>query len=155
MAVSQKIFMRLIFGIRTSQATKLVVSGGPASTGLPVLITTRDPLTETSVPCEQGSWTADLRQGDHIVRIEIPNENDWFDDKLYFSVNPGATIVSLWPQEASAPEINVWLALEGGSDPKDPWPPPLVAARVTLDDAQWLTDALRKIRMQIDVTRSG
>src|SRR4051812_9341052 len=105
---------KLIFGIRTSQATKLVVTGGPTSTTLPLLITTRDTPTETSVPCTQGGWTADLMKGDHMVRIEISNENDWFEGMLKFAVSPGAAIVWYGPKgETSELAIDSWSAMEG------------------------------------------
>jgi hypothetical protein len=157
-----KIPTKLIFGIRTSQATRLIVSDGPTSTPVPLLVTTRDKPGQACIPCEGGVWTVDLPLGDHVVSIEISNEDDWFDETLRFSVNPSASIVSLGPQGAiPVPSIASWSVMEGstneggGSNPKDPWPPPGVASLFTLNDNQWLTDTLRSKREQILLFRDG
>ena len=147
---------RLIFGIRTSQTTELVVTGGPASTTLPLWITTRDGPGKISVLREQGTWTAHLPQGDHVVRIEAPKPDDWFEEHLNFTVSRGAVIVST---PKAQPDLLVYWSVMaeegGGSDPKDPWPPPRQTTQLTLDDDQWFTDTLHAARANVAIIRSA
>ena len=152
---------KLIFGIRASKATQLVISGGPAGKALPLRLTTRDG-GDTSVPCDNGTWTVPIAQGDHIVRIETPNESDWFEGILQFTVAPQAAIVFHGPERPESEHVTTaWSATQGttggplGNDPKDPWPPPELNAVVTLDDPQWLTDTLHEARQNIAIVKQA
>jgi hypothetical protein len=153
---------KLIFGVRVSQATKLDVDGGPHGKPLPLWLTTRDRGEATDVACEQGTWTVELSQGDHMVRILAPAPDDWFDGVLRFTVAPEAAIVFYGPPRPRAEyALLAWRATEGttgglyGSDPKDPWPPPLDTVIAPFEDAQWLTETLRDARKDIAITRGS
>jgi hypothetical protein len=140
---------KLIFGLRTPQPTQLVVTSEPKVETLPLLLTSRN-SEEISVRCDRGTWTVDLAEGDHLVRIEGE-----FEGSLQFTVTPKAAIVVYQPESPSGEYVKAWWATQGttgglsGNDPKDPWPPPM------LDASEWLTEALRVARGNIAITREG
>lgn len=137
---------KLIFGLRAPQATQLVITNEQREM-LAISLTSRNGET-ISTRCDGEPWTVDLAQGDYLVRVEGERS-----EKLWFKVTPKAGIFSYKDLESTA--ITARWQLAGAGDPKNPWPPP-EGEDFALDDAQWLTSELQKVRPSTTtVTREG
>lgn len=172
--VVMSVACRLLFGVRTIGSTRLRVESQPKDPAPPLLIRTRDPQTDTgSEPDKEigfldGAWSAELGAGDHVIRIDLPeNLAGWFDDKVTFTLEPGAVCVRYNGKQAdprSEERTVAWEAGSGyagdsslkpalGSDPKDPWPPP--GELVSLPDRTWFTAQLYDLWINVSNGRSG
>jgi hypothetical protein len=148
--------MKLIFGLRASQPTGLVITIKPKVEALPLWVTSRNPPGTMSRPCEGGTWTVELAEGDHVGWIEGE-----LDRSLQLTLTAQATIIICEPKFPPAVEckLKAWsvtpsdIVSLSGNDPKDPWPPPGLNALLPPGDTDWFTKELSNARQKIEITR--
>lgn len=140
---------KIIFGLRLSAPAVLVVTGSPKdpAPALRVLHGAGDALVPYAAANK--GWQTKLEEGDHLVRIDCDDAQD-FDGGLAVTLQgPPAIFISQSPDR----KLVAWTATGAGSDPKDPWPPPVAATETT---AAWFKDALaRSGPVVLSVWRDG
>ena len=121
-----------ICGVRVEGTTKLELQlRGGATAPTPALRHLARSGREQPVTGDNGRWSVALEAGDHIIRIEHEEYAESVWPGVTFTLSPGGILVRSPPQS----KLEAWQADAGGSDPKDPWPPP--GAAQPLPDAQW------------------
>jgi hypothetical protein len=126
-----------------------------------LLITTRG-QNEVAIPYRDNRWTETLLAGDHVVRLPAPATCRFKDavrfdlkdpDRLDLSAH--ATIIV--PGDTATLPLVTWTAAGGSSDPKNPWPPPLVSQldAEPLGDSAWLHGTLTTLRADVATDRSA
>jgi hypothetical protein len=147
---------KLIFGVHTSYTSvTLFITGTPGDPAPAMNIIPRvgSPTTEP-YDGEEGYWAPKLDAGDYILTIEV-DEEDFWESSLAVSVanQPSVTFVFHGPETASpnAHETVAWTDSSAlvGDDPKDPWPPPVLANVVTLGSTSqtWFDTELHSMRI--------
>jgi hypothetical protein len=144
---------KLIIGIRTSTSTTLTVTSTPGDPAPDLLVMTRGEETVAQVPFADGTWTTKLEAGDHIIRLELPDDSmAWFTAVMHVEVDHESIFVYHGPEGSETPHATVaWAATSvsaGKYDSKDPWPPPGTA--VEFSDSTWFAGTLHTLAANID-----
>ncbi len=97
---------------------------------------------------KDGAWTVTLPNDDQILRLEGPDykPEDW--PGVDFTLSADAVQVTI----RAANDRKAWPDKKGGSDPKDPWPPP--GALIDLDAPTWFETTFAELRRTMALPRS-
>jgi hypothetical protein len=131
-----------ICGVRVKGTTRLEIKlRGGATAPTPALRHLAQSGHEQTVTGDNGRWTVALEAGDHIICIEHEEygPDEW--PGVTLELPPGGILVT--SRTKNKPEA--WQAEVGGSDPKDPWPPP--GAVQSLDDARWFQQTFGSLQI--------
>jgi hypothetical protein len=146
--------MRLLFGIRTTGTVSLSITANGPLPSQPPDLRIKTSEQDIGIACSNNTWVASLDAGDHIVYM--PASGDcWFEAPLAFTVSAPATLIA--PANPSGAPLVSWAGTAGTtSDPKNPWPPPLVGNldAALLAESTWLCNALMTVDAQISSERS-
>lgn len=132
-----------ICGVRVEGTTTLEIKlCGDATEPTPALQHLARGGRGETIAGNKGQWIVALETGDHIIRIEHEEyETTW--PGVTLSLSPGGILVTSPTKDA----FSAWQAELGGSDPKDPWPPP--ATVQTLSDAQWFQQTFGSLQLVV------
>lgn len=150
--------MKLLFGIRTSEAVSLSITTQAKLSEQPpsLMIRPSGGPQDTAVFCSGNTWAATLNSGDHVIYMAASGDS-WFDGPVSFTFSAPVMIVALTSSQA----LQAWTAAKGtvGANPldaKNPLPPPgsNVESAPPLD-AAWLTSTLVEMNAGAQDARSA
>lgn len=146
--------MRLIFGIRTTEAVSLIITAEGLLPQQPPDLRIKTSEQDVPIPCRNNTWTATLAAGDHVAYMPAAGDS-WFNAPLTFTLSAQATIVG---RENTSGQLLTWNATAGAADdPKNPWPPPLDVHvdAASLTDSTWLHSTLATMNPEVSTARSA
>ncbi|HVV86205.1 MAG TPA: hypothetical protein VHE35_24285 [Kofleriaceae bacterium] len=147
---------KLVFGLHVTETSITLTVDGQTptdtSTQLVILKAGVSGTTNVSWDSVNERWQTTLTTGDHMVKMEVPSENEWFDGDLDITLSATSAFVYHGPETAD-PNQHVTVAWNdttaqaGGSDP---WPPPGTPVTLPSASLSWFTPVLHSYAINMN-----